>query len=130
MHSRINAEEDAIPEDFRPFLVHSVSLAALQAGVCSRIDLLEGDGQLVTLAEYNRVHPLSPETLRALFPAAAEFSRHREVGLESGRAAGAVRLWRLQARDEGDRPHGKPRPPVRLQRKLSSSARMFPVIGP
>ncbi len=53
-HRWIDAEEDAIPEDFQPFHARSVSLTAPQAGVCCRIDLLEGDGQHVTPVEYKR----------------------------------------------------------------------------
>jgi CRISPR-associated protein Cas1 len=37
-----------------PFHARSVSLAAPQAGVCCRIDLLEGDGESVTPVEYKR----------------------------------------------------------------------------
>ncbi len=54
LHRWIDAEEDAIPEDFRPFHARSVSLSAPQAGVCCRIDLLEGDGSQVTPIEYKR----------------------------------------------------------------------------
>lgn len=54
LHRRIDAEEDPIPEDFRPFHARSVSLSAPQAGVCCRIDLLEGDGSHVTPVEYKR----------------------------------------------------------------------------
>ena len=54
LHRWIDAEEDAIPEDFQPFHARSVSLSAPQAGVCCRIDLLEGDGSHVTPVEYKR----------------------------------------------------------------------------
>ena len=54
LHRWIDAEEDAIPEDFQPFHARSVSLSAQQAGVCCRIDLLEGDGSQVTPVEYKR----------------------------------------------------------------------------
>ena len=53
-HRWVDAEQDAIPEDFQPFHARSVSLTAPQAGVCCRIDLLEGDGCLVTPVEYKR----------------------------------------------------------------------------
>ncbi|VVB69160.1 CRISPR-associated endonuclease Cas1 [uncultured archaeon] len=53
-HRWIDAEEEAIPEDFQPFHARSVSLTAPQAGVCCRIDLLEGDGTRVTPVEYKR----------------------------------------------------------------------------
>jgi len=53
-HRWIDAEEDAVPEDFQPFHARSVSLTAPQAGVCCRIDLLEGDGSRVTPVEYKR----------------------------------------------------------------------------
>ena len=42
-HRWVDAEQDAIPEAFHPFRARSVSLTAPQAGVCCRIDLLEGD---------------------------------------------------------------------------------------
>lgn len=54
LHRWIDAEEDAIPEGFQPFHARSVSLSAPQAGVCCRIDLLEGDGSQVTPIEYKR----------------------------------------------------------------------------
>ena len=54
LHRWIDAEEDAIPDDFQPFHARSVSLSAPQAGVCCRIDLLEGDGSQVTPVEYKR----------------------------------------------------------------------------
>lgn len=54
LHRWIDAEEDPIPEDFQPFHARSVSLSAPQAGVCCRIDLLEGDGSQVTPVEYKR----------------------------------------------------------------------------
>lgn len=54
LHRWIDAEEDPIPEDFQPFHARSVSLSAPQAGVCCRIDLLEGDGSHVTPVEYKR----------------------------------------------------------------------------
>jgi CRISP-associated protein Cas1 len=53
-HRWIDAEQDAVPEDFQPFHARSVSLSAPQAGVCCRIDLLEGDGSNVTPVEYKR----------------------------------------------------------------------------
>ena len=53
-HRWVDAEQDAIPEDFQPFHARSVSLTAPQAGLCCRIDLLEGDGSLVTPVEYKR----------------------------------------------------------------------------
>jgi hypothetical protein len=53
-HAWVDAEQDAIPEDFQPFHARSVSLSAPQAGVCCRIDLLEGDGDRVTPVEYKR----------------------------------------------------------------------------
>lgn len=54
LHRWIDAEQDAVPEDFVPFHARSVSLSAPQAGVCCRIDLLEGDGKSVTPVEYKR----------------------------------------------------------------------------
>lgn len=54
LHRWIDAEEDPIPDDFQPFHARSVSLSAPQAGVCCRIDLLEGDGSHVTPVEYKR----------------------------------------------------------------------------
>jgi len=54
LHRWIDAQEDAIPEDFKPFHARSVSLSAPQAGLCCRIDLLEGDGNEVTPVEYKR----------------------------------------------------------------------------
>ena len=62
-HAWVDAEQDAIPEDFQPFHARSVSLTAPQAGVCCRIDLLEGegDGKSVTPVEYKRgVAPKTP----------------------------------------------------------------------
>jgi CRISPR-associated protein Cas1 len=53
-HAWVDAEQDPIPEDFKPFHARSVSLTAPQAGVCCRIDLLEGDGSQVTPVEYKR----------------------------------------------------------------------------
>ncbi len=53
-HRWIDAEQDAVPEDFVPFHARSVSLSAPREGVCCRIDLLEGDGQSVTPVEYKR----------------------------------------------------------------------------
>jgi len=53
-HRWIDAEQDAVPEGFQPFHARSVSLDAPQAGVCCRIDLLEGDGDSVTPVEYKR----------------------------------------------------------------------------
>lgn len=53
-HRYVDSEPDAIPEEFQPFHARSVSLTAPQAGVCCRIDLLEGDGSLVTPVEYKR----------------------------------------------------------------------------
>ncbi|MBN1236648.1 MAG: CRISPR-associated endonuclease Cas1, partial [Methanotrichaceae archaeon] len=54
LHRWVDAEQDEVPEDFVPFHARSVSLAAPQAGVCCRIDLLEGDGKSVTPVEYKR----------------------------------------------------------------------------
>lgn len=63
-HRWVDSEEDAIPEDFRPFHARSVSLTAPKAGVCCRIDLLEGDGNQVTPVEYKRGDvPKTPEGL-------------------------------------------------------------------
>jgi CRISPR-associated protein Cas1 len=59
-HRWIDAEQDEVPEGFVPFHARSVSLTAPQAGVCCRIDLLEGDGQAVTPVEYKRGE--SPKT--------------------------------------------------------------------
>jgi CRISP-associated protein Cas1 len=53
-HRWIDAAEDAVPEGFVPFHARSVSLAAPEAGVCCRIDLLEGDGSSVMPVEYKR----------------------------------------------------------------------------
>lgn len=53
-HRWVDAEEDAIPEDFQPFHARSISLTAPKAGVCCRIDLLEGNGSQVTPVEYKR----------------------------------------------------------------------------
>ena len=53
-HAWIDAQADPIPGDFQPFHARSVSLEAPQAGVCCRIDLLEGDGNKVTPVEYKR----------------------------------------------------------------------------
>ena len=53
-HRWIDAAQDEVPEDFQPFHARSVSLTAPQAGVCCRIDLLEGDGRSVTPVEYKR----------------------------------------------------------------------------
>jgi CRISPR-associated protein Cas1 len=53
-HRWVDAEEDVIPEDFRPFHARSVSLTAPQAGICCRIDILEGDGSRVIPVEYKR----------------------------------------------------------------------------
>ncbi|MDD2756102.1 MAG: CRISPR-associated endonuclease Cas1 [Methanothrix sp.] len=54
LHRWVDAEQDAVPEEFVPFHARSVSLSAPQAGVCCRIDLLEGDGKSVTPVEYKR----------------------------------------------------------------------------
>jgi len=63
-HAWVDAEEEPVPEDFQPFHARSVSLTAPQAGVCCRIDLLEGDGKRVTPVEYKRgVAPNHPSTL-------------------------------------------------------------------
>ena len=60
-HRWVDAEQDEVPEDFQPFHARSVSLTAPQAGVCCRIDLLEGDGSRVTPVEYKRGEaPKSP----------------------------------------------------------------------
>jgi CRISPR-associated protein Cas1 len=64
-HRWIDAEKDAIPEDFQPFHARSVSLTAPQAGVCCRIDLLEGDGKKVTPVEYKRGE--APKSLTGLY---------------------------------------------------------------
>ena len=53
-HRWVDAREDEVPEDFQPFHARSVSLTAPEAGVCCRIDLLEGDGNKVTPVEYKR----------------------------------------------------------------------------
>jgi len=53
-HRWIDAGQDPVPEDFRPFHARSVSLSVPHAGVCCRIDLLEGDGDSVTPVEYKR----------------------------------------------------------------------------
>ena len=53
-HHWIDAEQDAVPEDFVPFHARSVSLSDPREGVCCRMDLLEGDGQVVTPVEYKR----------------------------------------------------------------------------
>ncbi len=53
-HRWVDAEQDAIPDDFQPFHARSVSLTAPQVGVCCRLDLLEGDGNKVTPVEYKR----------------------------------------------------------------------------
>ncbi len=53
-HAWVDAEQDEVPEDFQPFHARSVSLTAPEAGVCCRIDLLEGDGNKVTPVEYKR----------------------------------------------------------------------------
>jgi CRISPR-associated protein Cas1 len=53
-HRWVDEEQDAIPENFRPFHARSVSLTAPQAGVCCRIDLLEGDASRATPVEYKR----------------------------------------------------------------------------
>ncbi|MCX6674739.1 MAG: Dna2/Cas4 domain-containing protein [Methanothrix sp.] len=53
-HRWIDAEQEPVPEGFVPFHARSVSLSAPQAGVCCKIDLLEGDGQTVTPVEYKR----------------------------------------------------------------------------
>jgi CRISPR-associated protein Cas1 len=54
LHRWVDGGQDAVPEDFAPFHARSVSLSAPQAGVCCRIDLLEGDGKSVTPIEYKR----------------------------------------------------------------------------
>ena len=54
LHRWVDSEQDAVPEGFVPFHARSVSLSAPQEGVCCRIDLLEGDGQVVTPVEYKR----------------------------------------------------------------------------
>jgi len=53
-HRFVDAEQDAVLEGFVPFHARSVSLSATQAGVCCKIDLLEGDGSSVTPVEYKR----------------------------------------------------------------------------
>ena len=63
-HRWIDAEQDAVPEDFVPFHARSVSLSAPREGVCCKIDLLEGDGQVVTPVEYKRGEaPRAPASL-------------------------------------------------------------------
>ena len=64
-HRWVDAEQDAIPEDFQPFHARSVSLTAPQAGVCCRLDLLEGDGNKVTPVEYKRGE--APKTPAGLY---------------------------------------------------------------
>lgn len=64
-HAWVDAEQDAIPEDFEPFHARSVSLTAPRAGICCRIDLLEGDGNSVTPVEYKRGE--SPRTAASLY---------------------------------------------------------------
>ena len=59
-HRWVDAREDEVPEDFQPFHARSVSLTAPDAGVCCRMDLLEGDGNKVTPVEYKRGE--SPKT--------------------------------------------------------------------
>lgn len=53
-HRWVDSEQDAIPEGFQPFHARSVFLAAPEAGVCCRIDLLEGDSNRITPVEYKR----------------------------------------------------------------------------
>lgn len=53
-HRWVDSEQDAILEGFQPFHARSVFLAAPEAGVCCRIDLLEGDSNRVTPVEYKR----------------------------------------------------------------------------
>lgn len=53
-HHWVDSEQDAVPEGFQPFHARSVSLAAPEAGVFCRIDLLEGDSNRVTPIEYKR----------------------------------------------------------------------------
>lgn len=53
-HRWVDSKEDPVPEDFQPFHARSVSLTAPEAGICCRIDLLEGDGNRVTPIEYKR----------------------------------------------------------------------------
>jgi len=53
-HRWIDAVQDPVPEGFQPFHARSVSLDAPRAGVCCRIDLLEGDGDSVIPVEYKR----------------------------------------------------------------------------
>jgi len=63
-HRWIDAEEDPVPEDFQPFHARSVYLTAPQAGICCRLDLLEGEGRKATPVEYKRGRaPQTPEGL-------------------------------------------------------------------
>jgi len=64
-HRWVDAEQDTIPKDFQPFHARSVSLTAPQAGVCCRLDLLEGDGNKVTPVEYKRGE--APKTPAGLY---------------------------------------------------------------
>ena len=67
LHRWIDAEEDEVPVDFQPFHARSVSLTAPKAGLCCRIDLLEGDGRQVTPIEYKRgPAPRAPGSLYEL----------------------------------------------------------------
>ncbi|VVB71284.1 CRISPR-associated endonuclease Cas1 [uncultured archaeon] len=63
-HRWVDANQDEVPDDFQPFHARSVSLTAPQAGVCCRIDLLEGEGNKVTPVEYKRGEaPKTPASL-------------------------------------------------------------------
>jgi len=64
-HRWVDAREDEVPEDFQPFHARSVSLTAPEAGVCCRMDLLEGDGNKVTPVEYKRGE--APKTPAGLY---------------------------------------------------------------
>ncbi len=96
-HRWIDAAEDAVPEDFQPFHARSVSLDAPQAGVCCRIDLLEGDGSSVTPVEY-KLGEARPEGLYEphLMQLAAQCLALRENGFIC--EAGMVYYIRSQER--------------------------------
>jgi len=64
-HRWVDAKEDEVPEGFQPFHARSVSLTAPEAGVCCRMDLLEGDGNKVTPVEYKRGE--APKTSAGLY---------------------------------------------------------------
>jgi len=64
-HRWVDMEEDEVPADFQPFHARSVYLTAPHAGVCCRIDLLEGDGQRVSPVDYKRGE--APKTPTGLY---------------------------------------------------------------